>query len=537
MLSVKSMEVFMGLGNKFEQAQAMMGSPKVFLAEVSRDGRYAGNKRIMALIKELLDGFRRYAGYAVLSGLKGLNPFRKDAEMVDVGYYDFKKTPEYKQTMSRLAAELGITEEYFQEETLKKYETLRGYVAERFGADCEGLAEMELTGKGMFSFRADGTSFLVDVVEEDVYQDFGQFLAKSRDYQGFRLEEIGCEAFQGYRFMDANNEVYKAFLAKSQKVMRPGKETVRPKGEGQLQSDEGGEKGQKPQADERREAGQKQQADEHGKETQRSQSDGRGDAGQKSQTNGQKTQSEPETGDGRGTKESVGRAEKGSERKTVDGSRTGDAGNPAGDGENRHGERQIEPEKQLIWMDEFVFEKDGDSVILKRYRGKDSVVAVPSVIEADGKEFPVVGVWDKAFLGTTAEHVWLDAGKIRWEEWNPVAMRSGEKSFLQVHWRNLSPKMEKMLKENRKWAELELQHPSMFKDLMEGFDAVPESPRKKHSLFERWREKRAMGRQAAVPKRERKRPDRKALDKGVSDAGRQDRKISVGRKKNRGMDI
>ena len=139
----------MGLGNKFEQAQAMMGSPKVFLAEVSRDGRYAGNKRIMALIKELLDGFRRYAGYAVLSGLKGLNPFRKDAEMVDVGYYDFKKTAEYKQAMGRLAAELGITEGYFQEETLKKYEALRGYVAERFGAGCEGLEEMELTGKGI----------------------------------------------------------------------------------------------------------------------------------------------------------------------------------------------------------------------------------------------------------------------------------------------------------------------------------------------------------------------------------------------------
>lgn len=530
----------MGLGNKFEQVQAMMGSPKVFLAEVSRDGRYAGNKRIMALIKELLDGFRRYAGYAVLSGLKGLNPFRKDAEMVDVGYYDFKKTPEYKQAMGRLAVELGITEGYFQEETLKKYEALRGYVAERFGAGCEGLEEMELTGNGMFSFRADGIPFLVDVVEEDVYQEFGEFLESNRDYRGFRPEEIGSEAFQGYRFMDANSEVYKAFLAKNQEAAGYGKEAVRPKGEGQQKSDEQGEKRQKPQADERRDVGQKQQADGRGKEAQRTQSDERGDAGQKSQNNERKAQSGPEAGEGRGTKESVGRAEKESERKTVDEGLTGDAGNPAGEGKDQHGESRADSEKQMVWMDEFVFEKDGDSVILKRYQGKDSVVAVPSVIEADGKEFPVTGIWDKAFLGTTAEHVWVDAEKIRWEEWNPMAMRSRENSFLQVHWRNLSPGMEKTLKGNRKWAQQELQHPSKFKDLMEGIDAVTESPQKKHSIFSRWREKRAMGRQAvqaAGHSQEKAEQGRKILDRGVSDAGQQDGKISARRKKNRGMDI
>lgn len=492
----------MGLGNKFEQAQAMMGSPKVFLAEVSRDGRYVGNKRIMALIKEILDGFRRYAGYAVLSGLKGLNPFRKDAEMVDVGYYDFKKTTEYKQAMGRLAAELGITEGYFQEETLKKYEALRGYVAERFGTGCEGLEEMELTGKGMFSFRADGIPFLVDVVEEDVYQEFGEFLAKNRDYWGFKLEEIGSEAFQGYRFMDADSEVYKAFLAKSREAAGYGKEAVRPKGEGQEQ-----------------------------------QSDERGDAGQKSQNNERKAQPGPEAGEDRGTKESVGRTEKGLERKTVDEGLMGDAGNPAGEGRNPQGESRADSGKQMIWMDEFVFEKDGDSVILKRYRGKDSVVAVPSVIEADGKELPVTGIWDKAFLGTTAEHVWVDAEKIRWEEWNPMAMRSRENSFLQVHWRNLSPGMEKTLKGNRKWAQQELQHPSKFKDLMEGIDAVPESPQKKHSFFSQWREKRAMGRQAAGHSREEAEQDRKILDRGVSDAGSQDRKISARKKKNKGMDI
>lgn len=516
----------MGLGNKFEQAQAMMGSPKVFLAEVSRDGRYAGNKRIMVLIKELLDGFRRYAGYAVLSGLKGLNPFRKDAEMVDVGYYDFKKTPEYKQAMGRLAAELGITEGYFQEETLKKYEALRGYVAERFGAGCEGLEEMELTGKGMFSFRADGMSFLVDVVEEDVYQDFGEFLENNRDYRGFRLEEIGSETFQGYRFIDANSEVYKAFLAKSRETAGHGKETVRPEGERQeQQSDESEGKGQKPQADGRRKAGQKLQVDEHG------------EAGQKSRNNERKAQPGPEAREGRGAKESVGRTEKGSERKTVDENRTGDAGNPAGEERNPQGKSLADNGKQMIWMDEFVFEKDGDSVILKRYRGKDSVAAVPSVIEAEGKEYPVAGIWDKAFLGTTAEHVWVDAEKIRWEEWNPMAMRSRENSFLQVHWRNLSPGMEKTLKGNRKWAQQELQHPSKFKDLMDGIDAVPESPKKKHSFFSRWREKRAMGRQAAGHSREKAEQGRKIMDEGVSDAGQQDGKNSARKKKNRGMDI
>lgn len=492
----------MGLGNKFEQAQAMMGSPKVFLAEVSRDGRYVGNKRIMALIKEILDGFRRYAGYAVLSGLKGLNPFRKDAEMVDVGYYDFKKTTEYKQAMGRLAAELGITEGYFQEETLKKYEALRRYVAERFGAGCVGLEEMELTGKGMFSFRADGIPFLVDVVEEDVYQEFGEFLAKNRDYRGFKLEEIGSEAFQGYRFMDADSEVYKAFLAKSREAAGYGKEAVRPKGEGQEQ-----------------------------------QSDERGDAGQKIQNNERKAQPGPEAGEGRGTKESVGRTEEGTERKTVDEGLTGDAGNPAGEERNPQGKSLADNGKQMIWMDEFVFEKDDGSVILKRYRGKDSVVAVPSIIEAEGKEYPVAGIWDKAFLGTTAEHVWVDAEKICWEEWNPMAMRSRENSFLQVHWRNLSPEMEKTLKGNRKWAQQELQHPSKFKDLMDGIDAVPESPQKKHSLFSRWREKRAMWRQAAGHSREKAEQGREIMDRGVSDAGQQDGKISARRKKNRGMDI
>lgn len=476
----------MGLGNKFEQAQAMMGSPKVFLAEVSRDGRYAGNRRIMALVRELLDGFRKFAGYAVLSGLKGLNPFRKDAEMVDAGYYDFEKTPEYKQLMGRLAAELGITEEYFQEETLKKYEALRGYIEERFDAGCEGLSEMELTGKGLFSFRAEGTSFLVDVVEEDVCKEFGEFLAESRDYRGIRLEELGGASVQGYRFMDAGSEAYKAFLAQRQ-TAGPGREA------------------QKPQAGE--------------------------DPGKK-----MKNQDGPGTGEGSQAEKAVGRTGA-PEGKTADKNRPEDAGNSAGEGKVLYGEGRADSGKQMIWMDEFVFEKDGGSVILKRYRGRDIVAAVPSVIEADGKEFPVAGVWDKAFLGTPAEHVWLDAGKIRWEEWNPMAMRSRENSFLQVHWRNLSPEMERTLRENRRWAELELQHPSMFKDLMEGIDAVPESPRKKHPLFSRWREKRDAVKQAAGQKREGAGPGRDVLDRGVPDAGRQDRKISARKMKNRGMDI
>lgn len=512
----------MGLGNKFEQAQAMMGSPKVFLAEVSRDGRYAGNGRIMALVKELLDGFRRYAGYAVLSGLKGLNPFRRDAEMVDAGYYDFKETEEYKQAMGRLAAELGITEGYFQEETLKKYEVLRGYVAERFGADCEGLAEMELTGKGMFSFRADGVSFLVDVVEEDVYQDFGEFLAKNRDYQGFKPEEIGSEAFQGYRFMDAGSEVYRAFLAQGRAVGH-GKETGKSEDEGQKpQPDEKGEKEQEPQS---AESGEKEQP----------------------QKDGKKPQTGPEAGEDSRAGKTAGNAEEPA-RKTADKDRAEDAGNTAveekgnrvaaaWEGKDRQGESRMESQNRLIWMDEFVFEKNGGSVILKRYRGKDSRVAVPSVIEADGKEFPVAGIWDKAFMGTPAEQVWLDAEKICWEEWNPTAMRSGENSFLQVHWRNLSPKMEKMLKENRKWAELELQHPSKFKDLMEGIEAVPESPQKKHSLFTRWREKRAAERQKAGRDRKRTRPGREKPDRDAADMERQDGKASARRKKSRGMDI
>jgi len=491
----------MGLGNKFEQAQAMMGSPKVFLAEVSRDRKYAGNKRIMALIKELLDGFRRYAGYAVLSGLKGLNPFRRDAEMVDVGYYDFKKTQEYKQAMGRLAAELGITEGYFQEETQKKYEALRGYAAERFGAGCEGLSEMELTGKGMFSFRADGTPFLVDVVEEDVYQRFEEFLAKSRDYRGFRPEEIGSGPYRGYRFMDADSEVYKAFLVQDQAVGRV-KETERAKSEGkEPQSEESGEKGQ-PQED------------------------------------GKNTQAGPEAGKVGRTENIAGRAEE-PERKTADKDRAEDAGKPVVGEKGKQGESHAEPEneKRFIWMDDFVFERDGDSVILKRYRGEESVVAVPSVIEAEGREFPVVGVWEKAFLGTSAEHVWMDAKKIRLEEWNPLAVRNGENSFLQVHWRDLSPQMERTLKENRKWAEMELRHPSKFRDLMEGMDAVPESPHKKHSFFSQWREKRAADRQMAGRGGEKTELGREVLDRGVSDAGRQDRKISVRQRKNRGMDI
>lgn len=475
----------MGSGNKFEQAQAMAGSPKVFLAEVSRDGRYAGNKRIMALVRELLDGFRKFAGYAVLSGLKGLNPFRSDAEMVDAGYYDFKKTPEYRQLMGRLAAELGITGEYFQEDTQKKYEALRGYAAERFGAGCEGLSEMELTGKGLFSFRADGISYLVDVVEEDVYQEFGEFLAESRDYRGFALGEIGSESIRGYRFMDAGSEAYKAFLAQRH-TAGPGREA------------------QKPKAGE--------------------------DPGKKV-----KNQDGPGTGEGSQAEKAVGRTGA-PEGKTADKTRAGDAGYPPGEGKELYGEGRAEPGKKLIWMDEYVFEKNGGSVVLKRYRGKDSVAAVPSVIEADGKEFPVAGVWDKAFLGTPAEHVWLDAGKIQWEEWNPMAMRSRENSFLQVHWRNLSPGMERTLKENRRWAERELQHPSMFKDLMEGIDAVPESPQKKHPLFSRRRGKRDAVKQAAGQKREGA-GSRNVPDRGEPDAGRQDRKISVRKKKNRGMDI
>lgn len=464
----------MELENKFEQAQAMLGSPRAFLAQISRDGRYAGNKRIMALIKEILDGFRRYAGYAVLSGLKGLNPFRRDAEMVDMGYYDFKKTPEYKQAMGRLAAELGISGAYFQEETLGKYGALRGYVAERFGAGSGELAEMELTGKGLFSFRADGTSFLVDVVGEDTCRRFGEFLAEGRDYRGFRLEEIASGPFQGYWFMDAGSEVYKAFLAQGQDIGH-GRETGRP--ENVEQEPYSGESGEKRKL---KEDGKKPQPETEAR-----------------------LETRPETGEG-------------------------------GQGERL---AKTEKEKRLISMGEFVFERDGGSVILKRYRGEKSVVAVPSVIEAEGREFPVSGIWEKAFWGTATEHVWVDAKKIRLEEWNPLAVRSGGNAFLQVHWRNLSPQMERTLKENRRWAEMELRNPSMFKDLMEGLDAVQESPHKKHPFFSRWREKRAAERQAAGRDGERIRRGRETLPRDEPDAGRPAGKAPARRKKSRGMDI
>ena len=249
-----------------------------------------------------------------------------------------------------------------------------------------------------------------------------------------------------------------------------------------------------------------------------------------------KNQTGPGTGKGSQAEQAAGGPEE-PERKTADKNRTEDVGNPAGEGKSLCGESQEEPEKKLIWMDEFVFEKNGDSVILKRYRGTDSVAAVPSVIEAGGKEFPVAGVWEKAFLGTPAEHVWLDAGKIQWEKWNPMAMRSRENSFLQVHWRNLSPKMERTLKENRKWAEQELRSPSKFRDLMEEIDVVPEPPKKKYPLFARWREKRAAAKQAAGQDRKGIRTDREKLDRGAADRERQEGKVPARRKKNRGMDI
>lgn len=301
--------------------------------------------------------------------------------------------------------------------------------------------------------------------------------------------------------MDAGSEVYKAFLAQGQAVWH-GKGTGRPKNEEkETQSEESGEKGQ-PQED------------------------------------GKKAQTRPEAGKVGQMEKAAGRAEE-PERKTADKDRAEDAGKPVVGEKGKQGESHAESEneKRLIWMNEFVFERNGDSVILKRYRGNDSVVAVPSVIEAEGREFPVVGVWDKAFLGTPAEHVWVDAERICPEEWNPMAVRSGENSFLQVHWRNLSPQMEKTLKGNRKWAELELRHPSKFRDLMEGIKAVPESSHKKHSFFSQWREKRAAERQAAGRSGERTGPGREAFGGGVPDVGQRDRKISVRQRKNRGMDI
>ena len=72
--------------NGFEIAEGLMATPEQTLKAIRSDEVYRSDRRVMELVWLLLKNFKKWAKIALISGVKGLNPFSSDKDSVEAGY-------------------------------------------------------------------------------------------------------------------------------------------------------------------------------------------------------------------------------------------------------------------------------------------------------------------------------------------------------------------------------------------------------------------------------------------------------------------
>lgn len=189
--------------NDFEAGITMMDAPKQFIGIIKGNPEYRKNPNIMSLIKVLMEGFKRYLAYAVLSGIKGLSPFRKDKDMVDAGYYDYRKTAEFKTNINRLGQELGMKEDYLNPDIQAKYKLIK-YETD---IDVEG---MTITTEGFFQTS---TGDVYDLVDKDISEALMNFVSTNEKYKD-RVSDIILKEAGPYILVNASEPAVLSFLEK-----------------------------------------------------------------------------------------------------------------------------------------------------------------------------------------------------------------------------------------------------------------------------------------------------------------------------------
>ncbi len=139
-----------GYANKFEIARAFEINPLQTAKDMAKDREMQKDKVLMHFISMFLANFERYKRYAIISGLKGLNPFAKQGDGVEHGYYDYMKSNEYKAMKGIITRQAEIPEEYFDEKTQQKYDVLKAYFHSRGERMEERLPYLELNKDSLF---------------------------------------------------------------------------------------------------------------------------------------------------------------------------------------------------------------------------------------------------------------------------------------------------------------------------------------------------------------------------------------------------
>lgn len=199
-----------GYINRFDIAEGLMITPFETIKELRNDDRFRKNSRIMELIKMLLEGFRKWMRIAIVSGLKGLNPFCSNKNAVDTGYYDYKKTDEFKQLRKALANEMGISDAYTREDIIEKYAVIKDMFIKQ-GKE-KNLKGLELNSEGFFFNPATGKTY--DVLSEDQVKEFEKF---SEEHPKYNINLNDIKIFVdgvGKVVVEADNALIRAFLEK-----------------------------------------------------------------------------------------------------------------------------------------------------------------------------------------------------------------------------------------------------------------------------------------------------------------------------------
>ena len=197
-----------GYYNKFDIAKGMLYTPQDTLKAIQKEEKYRNNVWLGRIIKLMLRGFRKWSRIAVVSGLKGLNPFTSDKDAVEHGYYDYRKTKEFSMFRNMVATELGINEAYFREDILKKYAVIQ----EMYRNNPKALEALELTVEEFF--HDNSTNLTLEVLGNEQMKKLMEGLKEYPEYESLLKQVVVYQDEFGTSVVDANHEMIRSFLEK-----------------------------------------------------------------------------------------------------------------------------------------------------------------------------------------------------------------------------------------------------------------------------------------------------------------------------------
>lgn len=195
-----------GYQNNFDIALGLREAPLKTLKNIRHDEELKKNRLLMALVKQMIAGFRKWMRIAYLSAVKGLNPFGSDKNAVECGHYDYRKTEEFKHLRGLVAYQMGISKAYLKDETLDRYKVVSLMYKEK-GLDASGLT---LTSEGFFHDANKNRT--ITVVTPEQSERLKEFVKENPKYENEKF--VWYKMNTGEVVVDAESIAVRAFLEK-----------------------------------------------------------------------------------------------------------------------------------------------------------------------------------------------------------------------------------------------------------------------------------------------------------------------------------